>query len=943
MKDKNKTKAQLIRELKELRKGNSKSDGMTFSPEQVSTETNLLRATVEKTTDFIGVSDQNGQILYINRAGRDMIGIEKDADLSNLRIPNCHPDWSNDILLDKALPVAESKGIWNGEVAFVHRDGREILTSMVLLSHKTPRGDVEYFSTISRDKTEEEKVYEKNRRIALAATTIEDGICITDLELGIEFVNPALERMLGYETDELLGLPASTLYKGGMNNRVLQQIIESLPAGGWSGEVELISKQGELIPTLDIAKSMRDKDEKVVGYVCVHTDIRDRMRVDEELRIRSEQLEKIIKARTGELEKELLERKSVEEALRASEEYAKNIIESSLDMIIAVDNERKVTRFNRAAEETFGYHRKNVLGKHVDFLYVNPREGLAIHNSTVAHGRFVQEVTSRRKNGEIFTSILSSSVLINSEGKRVGVMGISRDINEQRLAEGTLRESEEKYHRLFENIPVGLGVLDLEGRIIDFNEAMLTPGGYSREDITKIGNMNDLYYDPKESVKVIKLAQENGFLNRYEVRLKRKDRSPYDILLSLTPVTVKGRACWLILIEDITDRKKAELDLKKKHTELRTANDNLQEAYDHETQLRDKLINAERLASLGKISTKIAHEINNPLTVIMGYIQMELLQDHPDKLTETLKQVNEKAIQIKNLTRGYMNLGKSQKSEFEVLRLGKLIHSTIASIIPLGSLKHVEIKEEYMKAEPEILGDSGKLEQVFRNLILNAVDATSGASKKAILAGTKLSEDGESVEAYVSDTGIGIDPEDLENIFEDFYTTKDERVGTGLGLSISKEIVESVHGGKLAVDSVLGEGATFQVILPVLNITIKKKKILLVDDEPYVSQIIGKYLFNNGFNVRKAGNGKEALEEYLNFEPDLIISDIQMPLLNGIELLKEIKKINPNQPFIMTTGFSSKDYAMGKIKQFKVPILKKPIALEDELLKEVNNVLLNSK
>lgn len=834
MKDKNKTKAQLIRELEEMRNGNSKSDGMTFTPQQVNTETNLLRATVEKTTDFVGISDQNGQILYINRAGRDMIGIAKDADVSNLHIPDCHPDWTNDILLDEALPTAERKGIWNGEVAFVHRNGREILTSMVLLSHKTPRGDVEYFSTISRDNSEKKKVYEKNRRIALAATTIEDGICITDLKLGIEFVNPALERMLGYEQDELLGLSASALYKGETNNREFQQIIESLPAGGWSGEVELISKQGELIHTLAIAKSMRNEAGKVVGYVCVHSDIRDRKLADEELRLRSEQLEKIIKARTSELEKELLERKNAEEALRASEEYAKNIIESSLDMIIAVDNERKVTRFNRAAEETFGYHRKNVLGKHVDFLYVNPREGLAIHNSTIAHGRFVQEVTSRRKNGEIFTSILSSSVLINSEGNRVGVMGISRDINKQRLAEGTLRESEEKYHRLFENIPSGLGVIDLEGLIIDFNEAMLTQGGYSRGDMTKIGNMKELYYDPKESVKVFKLAQENGFLNGYEVRFKRKDRSPYDILLSLTPVTVKGRACWLILIEDITDRKKAEIDLKKKHTELKTANANLQEAYDHETQLRDKLINAERLASLGKISTKIAHEINNPLTVITGYIQMELLKDHPAKLTETLNQINEKALQIKSLTRGYMNLGKSVKSKVELLQLGRLIHSTISSLIPLGTLRGVEIKEEYVNDEPEIQGDSFKLEQVFRNLILNAVDAISSVSKKAILIGTKLSKDGKFVEASVSDTGIGIKSENLEKIFEDYYTTKDEGNGTGLGLPISKEIIESVHGGKLVVESVSGKGTTFQVTLPIADITLKKKIIHHLDDEPAV-------------------------------------------------------------------------------------------------------------
>ncbi|MFQ5927197.1 MAG: PAS domain S-box protein, partial [Terriglobia bacterium] len=111
-------------------------------------------AILEATTDFVGFAAPDAQILYINRAGRTMVGIAEDEDVSKLKIPDCHPDWTNEILFSEALPTAERKGLWRGEAAFLSRDGHEVLTSMVLLAHKTPSGDVEFFSTISRDITE---------------------------------------------------------------------------------------------------------------------------------------------------------------------------------------------------------------------------------------------------------------------------------------------------------------------------------------------------------------------------------------------------------------------------------------------------------------------------------------------------------------------------------------------------------------------------------------------------------------------------------------------------------------------------------------------------------------------------------------------------------------------------------------------------------------------
>ena len=139
-----------------------------------------------------------------------------------------------------------------------------------------------------------------------------------------------------------------------------------------------------------------------------------------------------------------IERKQVQEALKASREYARNIIESSLDMIIAVDNNGIITEFNKAAEETFGYRREEIIGQHVDILYADPEKGRTVSKTTIEKGRNVQEILNKRKNGELFQTLLSASVLLDSHGELVGVMGVSRDITELKKTEEALVEANER-------------------------------------------------------------------------------------------------------------------------------------------------------------------------------------------------------------------------------------------------------------------------------------------------------------------------------------------------------------------------------------------------------------------------------------------------------------------------------------------------------------------
>ncbi|TFB10491.1 GAF domain-containing protein [Candidatus Marinimicrobia bacterium MT.SAG.3] len=229
------------------------------------------------------------------------------------------------------------------------------------------------------------------------------------------------------------------------------------------------------------------------------------------------------------------------------------------------------------------------------------------------------------------------------------------------------------------------------------------------------------------------------------------------------------------------------------------------------------LIEAERLASLGEMSAKIAHEINNPLTVIMMNAQLELEKEQDPDLQNTLNLIVKHSRHIKELTRRYMNLGKVENAQRKNLLMSDVLHSTVESLTPLGQLKHVNLIESYLKGESEVNGDFTSLEQVFRNLILNAVHATSAIPLRKIEVGIKTSSESGFSEAYVSDNGSGIPTNVIDKIFDPYFSTKKEDEGTGLGLAVVKDIIEVIHKGKVSVESEIDKGTVFKILIPTVN------------------------------------------------------------------------------------------------------------------------------
>lgn len=359
------------------------------------------------------------------------------------------------------------------------------------------------------------------------------------------------------------------------------------------------------------------------------------------------------------------------------------------------------------------------------------------------------------------------------------------------------------YQELFRKAAVGLGVADLEGNLLDVNEAMLVPGGYSRDDLQEFGNVASLYADDSDGEKVMDRLGTAGRLSREEIRLLRRDGSAYDSLLSLVPVRFKGQRCLLATVEDLT--------AWKREIERRRA-------------LEAELWQAQKMSAVGEMTAGISHDVNNVLAVILA--SADLLEDaiDPDDvegrrdLDELRAAAQSGAEMVRKL------LGFSRKSDIipvpcDVSATVLGIERRLRSILPDDIENRVQADGSCMAS-----CDPTALERMVMNLVTNARDAMPAGGVIEIRVGEVAvdadaetlphwMEPGTYVRVSVADQGIGMDEETLRRALDPFFTTKPGTSGTGLGLSMVYGLVKQ-HEGFIDLKSAPGEGTTASLYLP---------------------------------------------------------------------------------------------------------------------------------
>ncbi|MGH7314156.1 MAG: ATP-binding protein, partial [Candidatus Rokuibacteriota bacterium] len=366
-----------------------------------------------------------------------------------------------------------------------------------------------------------------------------------------------------------------------------------------------------------------------------------------------------------------------------------------------------------------------------------------------------------------------------------------------------------------------------------------------------------------------------------------------------------------------------------------SARDNL--ARLRETQAQ--LLQAGKMSAIGQLVSGVAHEINNPLSVIMGYGQLLLSRGVAESLRRPLELMVQQADRMAKIVRNLLYFARQRPPERAPVDLNQVIEQTLALRLHQLMLSGIAVERDVEPQLPPVTGDAQQLTQVFLNLLLNAEQAIAVAGAGgSIVFRTRVVDGGRTVRATVEDNGPGIPPDILARVFEPFFTTKEVGSGTGLGLSVSYGIAEE-HGGRLSVESEPGR-TIFSLELPAAQdaatsgigtaghpaLIGQGRVALVVDDEPSIVEFIATLLRETGWQVDLAGGGHAALESVRARRYDLIVSDIRMAEGGGEQFYREAVAADASlaERFVFITGDTANDRAWAFLGKAKVPVLEKP-------------------
>jgi two-component system cell cycle sensor histidine kinase/response regulator CckA len=632
-----------------------------------------------------------------------------------------------------------------------------------------------------------------------------------------------------------------------------------------------------------------------------------------------------------------------QKALEDSETRYRRLFETAKDGILILDFKTgQIADVNPFLIEMLGYTHGEFVGKKLWEI-----------------GPFKDVPASRSAFGELQTRGViryEDLPLETKDGRRINVEFVSnvypvdgtqvvqcniRDITERVCAEAALKISETHHRSVFEGAVHGIYRGTLDGRFLDVNPALVAMLGYSSaEEVLKLSIAQDVFNEPEEGRRLLQKWQLTAEIEE-EVQWKRRDQRLITVRLSGRVLTTESqRAAGVeVIAENITERRALEEQLRQ----------------------------AQKIEAVGQLAGGMAHEFNNYLGIVLGYSEL-LLEEAgtTEGLRRNVAEITAATQRAASVTRQLLAFSRRQVLDPRVLDINAVVwetHKLLRRLIP-GNIDLVPVLEPNLQ---QVKVDPAQIQQILINLVVNARDAmpqggkvvieTTNVDLDQVYAGHHLDEvkPGRYVMLAVSDNGPGIDEQTKARIFEPFFTTKQKGKGTGLGLSTVYGMVRQ-SGGHITVESVLREGTRFRIYLPSTAVTELKvedetpppqaeilsgtETVLVVEDEPALRRLISVSLEKRGYTVFAAEDGSEAIQilENTPSEIDLVVSDIMMPKLNGLELRKKAIVRRPEIQFLFISGYAEDTIGRTANLPQDTGFLEKPF-LPIELTRKVRELL----
>jgi two-component system cell cycle sensor histidine kinase/response regulator CckA len=551
------------------------------------------------------------------------------------------------------------------------------------------------------------------------------------------------------------------------------------------------------------------------------------------------------------------------------------------------------------------------------------------------------EVVLKTRDGRTIYAWIGQSVV--GAGDELRTRSVVRDLTPEREWETALRLSRERFQRFFANAPVGIALIDRVGRLEEANQALGELFGTRPQDLIGqplIGFINE---EDRREIAVKLAAAVDGPVHPgpVDVRLKGARDKASVVFLSRLDGIEGGDGGLMLHFIDVTEQKNLEVQFAQ----------------------------SQKMQAVGQLAGGVAHDFNNLLTAMIGFCDLLLMRFRPgDPSFADIMQVKQNANRAANLVRQLLAFSRQQTLQPRIIGITDVLVE-LSHLLRRLIGESIELKMVHGRDLGLAKVDQGQLEQVIINLAVNARDAMAGggtltirtvntAQTSALRRGHEIMPAGNYVLIEVCDTGIGIPRENLERIFEPFFSTKEVGSGTGLGLSTVYGIVKQT-GGFIFVDSAPGRGAVFQIYLPRHQLSEGELAaraeaaeppairdltgvgtVMLVEDEDPVRIFGARALRNKGYKVIEAKSGESALEAIHAAEEtiDLLITDVVMPHMDGPDLVRHVRASHPEMKVIFISGYTEDAFRQRLDKDSDIHFLPKPFSLK-QLATKVKEVI----
>lgn len=767
----------------------------------------------------------------------------------------------------------------------------------------------EAVGNVLRRRRDQEAVIASEHRFRSLLEGLNEGVLQCDRDDVILHINPKACELLGYEPAELIGerleeilvWPDDIPELHTRNARRLTGISETY-------ELRLRRRDGSFFWAEMNATPLRAPDGAIIGSLGGFIDITAR----------------------------LAER----EALRESEERLRHYFQNSLIGVAIIDRDHRWLELNDYMCHLHGYSRAELSDlTGADLTHPDDVAHDVAQFERLCAGEFDHYELDKRfihKRGHTWYARLSVEAVRHTDRSLNYAIILAQDITAQKTAQRALVNQSGFLRQLIDSNPNLIFALDSSGRFTLANRAFADLYGLTVEEI--IGKTNaDIVDDPEQrrtyddDNRMILETGKSVVINQDRVFDTRTGRERWFQAAKSRLVGPDGKAAFVLCTaSEITERKRAE---------------------DESVRLQHQLMQSHKMEAIGQLAAGVAHDLNNALAAVVGHLQL-LVSEEPLSPTGA-RSLNtallgcERASALISQLLGFSRQGKYNLRTLSLRQIAETTLEFIAKVLDKDIT--IELGEE--PQETLVRGDAGQLQQVLTNLIINARQAIRGEGRITLRFGRREvlnperfnpnAPTGFYATVSITDTGVGIAPDEIDKIFEPFFTTKGEKEGSGLGLSMVYGIMQN-HAGWVEVDSTPGMGSTFTLYLPVATgneraeerpsrevtrTTQGRGRILVIDDEAVLVDLAKQFLALAGFEVTGFTDPQQALEWYRGSAAtvDLIVLDMKMPRLDGAAAFRRIREIWPDAKIVIMSGYSHDTAAQELLDAGALRFFEKPL------------------